>query len=371
MANLGDAYPSFQTIMQTNHGQMIINRKKWNRLILNVLKLFITGAIFYYIFDRYIQYNDLLAALKYVQPWMFFYLLIISLIFRYLNAYQIHYYFKKVFNSELGTNFVFKIQMITSFYGLVLPGDLAGGLITWYMISDKSGEKAASASVIIFLRLMSIITLIAFTAIGLVFEEKLIDVNLRVYITMLAGLFLLMFVPFVSSKAATIMKQFSRAIMQITPPANWRQKLVQLSNKLWDSVITCTNVDPGVMLWTISVSLLSYLLSILFTYLLMMMVGINLPFQVSVWLIGAINLVQLLPVSFAGLGVRDISIIYLLGKYYQVAPESSLILSTFFLAFSLIFTLMGGIAVWLQSSDHHEDERVGKSINLKGEKGMK
>jgi hypothetical protein len=330
----------------------MINQKKWKRLVLNVIKLLITGAIFYYIFDQYIQYKDFLTALKYIQPGMFIYLLLISLIFRYLNAHQIHYYFKKVFNSKLGTNFVFKVQLIASFYGLVLPGDLAGGLITWYMISDKSGEKAASASVIIFLRLMSIITLIAFTAVGLVFEEKLIDINLRRYIIILAVLFLLMFIPFVSSKAATIMKQFSRGIIQIIPAANWRQKLVHLNNKLWDSVITCTNVESGVILWTVSMSILCHLLLILFTYLLMIMVGINLPFQVSIWLLGAINLVQLLPVSFAGLGVRDISIIYLLGKYYHVAPASSLILSTFFLAFGLIFILMGGMAVWLKPSGY-------------------
>jgi len=331
--------------MPMNDGQININRKKRHRLIFNIIKLLITGAIFYYIFDKYIQYNDFLTALKYFQPWLFVYLLIIVFTCRYLNAYQIHYYFKKVFNSKLGTNFVFKAQQISAFYGLVLPGDLAGGLITWYMVSDKSGEKAASASVIISLRLMSIITLIAFTAVGLVFEKKLIDINLRVYIVILAVLFLLMFIPFVSLKTATIMKKFSRAILQITPVANWRHKLVYLSNKLWDSVITCTNVDPGVILWTVSMSILCHFLLILFAYLLMIMVGINLPFQVSVWLLGAINLVQLLPISFAGLGVRDISIIYLLGKYYQVAPESSLILSTLFLAFSLIFVLMGGMFV--------------------------
>ena len=91
--------------------------------------------------------------------------------------------------------------------------------------------------------------------------------------------------------------------------------------------------------------MLCHLFLILITYLLMIMVGINLPFQVSVWLLGAINLVQMLPISFAGLGVRDISIIYLLGKYYQVAPESSLILSTLFLAFNLIFILIGGMFV--------------------------
>lgn len=331
--------------MSLNDIQMKIDMKKRKRLILNVIKLFMTSIILYYIFDKYIQYNDFLTALKYVQPWMVFYLLITSLIFRYLNAYQIHYYFNKVFDSRLGTNFVFKAQLISSFYGLILPGDLAAGLITWYIISDKSGEKAASASVIIFLRLLSIITLVTFTAIGLVFEEKFNDINMRVYIIIPAVSFLLMFIPFVSSKAATIMKQFSHAIIQITPAANWRHKLVQLIDSLWDSVITCTNVNQGVLFWTLSISVLSYLFSILFTYLLMIMVGIHLPFQVSVWLLGIINLVQLLPVSFAGLGVRDISIIYLLDKYYQVAPESSLILSTFFLVFSLIFTLIGGMVV--------------------------
>ena len=357
---MGFLYPiKKSSTVSTNQTIAILNnnRSKWNSRILIIIKLIVTGSLLYYVFYRYININDFYTAFTNIRPELFFVLLGIIFANRYLFAYQTSYYFKKVFDIELGINFVFKAQLISSFYGLVLPGDLAGGLITWYLISDKSGEKAASASVIIFLRLMSIITLIAFTAIGLVFEEKLIDINLRVYIIILAVLFLLMFIPFVSSKAATIMKQFSRAIIQIIPVANWRHKLVQLSNKLWDSVITCTNVDPGVILWTVSMSMLCHLFLILFTYLLMIMVGIDLPFQVSVWLLGAIQLVQLLPVSFAGLGVRDISVIYLLGEYYQVVPESSMILSTCFLAFGLIFIVMGGMAAWLKSSGHHQMNR--------------
>ncbi len=332
-------------IMPDADGGIDARPKKRNRMLLNAFKLSISGAIFYYIFSRYIRCEDFIAAWRYVKPGMFIYLLLLSMVCRYLGAYQIHYYFKKVFNSSLGTHFVFKAQLITSFYGLVLPGDLAGGLITWYLISEKSGEKAASASVIVFLRLLSIITLIVFTAIGLVFEEKLIDLNLRVYVMIMALLFLLMFVPFVSSRAATAAKEFTRTIVRKTPHATWRNALDRLNSKLWDAVITCTRIDRGVMLWTLALSVLYHLSLILFAYMLMILVGISLPFQVSVWLLGAVNLVQMLPVSFAGLGVRDISIIYLLGKYYQVAPETSLVLSTFFLAFSLLFTLMGGLVV--------------------------
>ena len=336
--------------MPANSGRLDNREAKRRRWLLNAIKLTVSGGIFYYIFSRYIRYEDFMTALKYVQPGMFIYLLLLSLAGRYLSAYQIHYYFKKVFDNRLGTAFVFKAQLISSFYGLVLPGDLAGGVITWYMMAEKSGERTASASVIIFLRLLSIIALIAFSAVGLAFEERMLDPHLRAYMILLAILCLLIFVPFVSFRSANATKSIARAVLLKMPLPAWRDKLDRLNDRLWDSVIACTRVDPGVMLWTVVLSVLYHMLLILFAYVLMIMVGIHLPFQVSVWLLGVVNLVQMLPVSLMGMGVRDISIIYLLGRYYQVSPESSLILSTFFLGFSLIFVLMGGLAVLMGGS---------------------
>jgi hypothetical protein len=348
--------------MSMSDVQISNNRNKWNKRIFNIIKLIVTGSLLYYIFYRYININDLLTAFSNIRPELFFVLLILLFANRVLLAYQTSYYFKKIFDIDLGINFVFKVQMISSFFAFVLPGELAGGLISWYMVSEKSGKKVDSAVVIIFLRLLSIITMISFTAIGFVFEEKVESLGLQSYIFLIAVLSLLMFVPFVSSKAATAIKQFSLSIVQVTLLKKWRNNLVKLNNKLWDSVISCTNADQGSVLYTLSMTVMWYLLVILFFYLLMIMVGINLPFQVSVWLIGVITIVQYLPVSFAGLGVRDISIIYLLNEFYQVRPESSMILSTFFLAFSLIFVIMGGMATWLKLFGHHEKEH-GWQIN--------
>lgn len=349
-------------IMSTSDVQINNNRNKWKKRILSIIKLLVTGSLLYYIFYRYININDLLTAFSNIRSELFFVLLVLLFANRFLLAYQTSYYFRKIFNIDLGTNYIFKVQMISSFFAFVLPGELAGGLISWYMVSEKSGKKIDTAVVIIFLRLLSIITMIAFTAIGFVFEEKLKSLGLQAYIFLIAVLSLLMFVPFVSSRVAIAMKQFSLSIVQVTLLKRWRNNLVKLNNNLWDSVISCTNADRGSVLYTLSMTVMWYLLVILFFYLLMIMVGINLPFQVSVWLIGVITIVQYLPVSFAGLGVRDISIIYLLGEFYQVRPESSMILSTFFLAFSLIFVIMGGMATWLKSSGHHEKEH-GWQIN--------
>ncbi len=112
-------------VVPMNDGNIKKDSKKWHRTMLSVVKLLITCIILYYIFYHYVDFNDFLTAFKNIQLWLLFVLLVISLMFRYLNAYQVHYYFYKVFDSKLGTNFVFKVQLITSFYGLVIPGDLA------------------------------------------------------------------------------------------------------------------------------------------------------------------------------------------------------------------------------------------------------
>lgn len=316
--------------------------KRYRSLIFTLAKLLVTGLILFYIFYKYVNLNGFLMAFCQVQPWLFLVLLAFIVVNKSLIAFQTGYYFKKAFDITLGTNYIFKTQQISSFYGLILPGDLAGGLITWYYFSEKSGKKVDSATVIIFLRLLNIITVIAFATVGLVFEKKLISLGLQVYIIILAVVLLLMFIPFVSSKAAIVLKKVLDVIIKIVPVENWRNKIINLNDKLWDSVITCTKAATGVVFNTFLISVISQLIMIFFTNLLMIMVGIHLPFQVSVWLIGAITIVQLLPISFAGLGVRDISILFLLGKFYQVQPEKSMVLSTFFLVYGLIFILLGG-----------------------------
>jgi hypothetical protein len=322
--------------------------KKWRGWIISIVKFIVTSSLLYYVFFKYIDINELLSAFDNIHPEYFFLLLFVVVANRYVLAYQTSYFFKKIFQIDLGINFVFRVQMISSFFAFILPGELAGGLISWYMFADKSGKKNDSATVIIFLRLLSIITMVAFTAIGFIFEEKLEVLGLNIYISLVIFISLLMFVPFVSSRVAYAIKHFAQIIIQLIPYGKIRNKLLKFNEDIWESVVSCSNSGPALILYAISLSVVWYLLLIIFFYMLMIMVGINLPFQVSVWLIGVITIVQYLPVSFAGLGVRDISIIYLLDKFYQIRPESSMILSTFFLIFSLIFVLMGGVATWLK-----------------------
>ena len=162
------------------------NKSKRNKSIFSIIKLIVTVSLLYYVFYRYVNVNDFLTAFRNIRPGLFFVLLVIVFANRYLLAYQTSYYFKKIFDIDLGINFIFKVQMISSFFAFVLPGELAGGLVSWYMLSDKSGKKIDSAAVIIFLRLLSIITMIAFTAIGFVFEEKLESLGLQPYILLTA-----------------------------------------------------------------------------------------------------------------------------------------------------------------------------------------
>ena len=59
---------------------------------------------------------------------------------------------------------IFSLNMASSFYSLVMPSSLAGGMIRWYRLSSVDGERAQAFSIIIFERLCdNIIWLLLFT----------------------------------------------------------------------------------------------------------------------------------------------------------------------------------------------------------------
>jgi len=90
-------------------------------------------------------------------------------------------------------------------------------------------------------------------------------------------------------------------------------------------------------------------------------VGIHAPWHAVVRAVGLGGLVGLLPISIAGLGTRDATVVGYLG-FFQVPVEVSL---GFSLAFSLVFSLwvsaLGGVAQWIFAGrpaiGHDEESR--------------
>ena len=64
----------------------------------------------------------------------------------------------------LSTAAIVEINLISGFYALFLPGELAGGALRWYRMSRPSGQRAEALAAIGFARLVDTIGLVALGA---------------------------------------------------------------------------------------------------------------------------------------------------------------------------------------------------------------
>ena len=79
-------------------------------------------------------------------------------------------------------------------------------------------------------------------------------------------------------------------------------------------------------------------------YLALITVNIEVPILTATWLVALLTIITMLPITIAGIGVRDISLIFILNKFYAIPPESAVILSTLLLSIGMIFfgVILGG-----------------------------
>lgn len=95
--------------------------------------------------------------------------------------------------------------------------------------------------------------------------------------------------------------------------------------------------DKKKMLVTLSLTFGAHSFYIIGTYIIAKALNINLSYIEIYAIISTMTIVTLLPISFSGIGVRDVSLIYLLNNY-SVSYEQIVALSTLILVCSILST---------------------------------
>jgi uncharacterized protein (TIRG00374 family) len=93
---------------------------------------------------------------------------------------------------------------------------------------------------------------------------------------------------------------------------------------------------------------LSYFLFLLSSYLLMLALGMGLSFVIVAWVRSVVLLMAHLPISIAGLGVRELGFVAFLGLY-GVSPESALAYALVSFGLQLGLAMMGAVLELYQS----------------------
>jgi glycosyltransferase 2 family protein len=302
-----------------------------------LLRIFFTVVVLSLLITR-IDFASTMSSLRAVQPGYLLAALILYFAYRFLWGYLMSFALIPL-RLDFTILQLFKINLIAGFYAVVLPGTmLAGGAVSWYKLARPSGKPFEAGSLVVYFRLVHTLTLLAIGLVGMWFDSHLLpDLRLKAAI-LLVGVMLLL-LPFVSPAFTHLAEGMGRTVSRrLIIPGRLRDKGLAI----WGPLIALQALRGWTIVFVLGLSLVSNLLGILVWFVLARAVGIQLSIFVIGWIAALLFILQMIPVSVAGLGVREASLVLLLGRY-GVPEVQALGFSLAIFASMVLVAMVGGL----------------------------
>ncbi|RPI65547.1 MAG: UPF0104 family protein [Ignavibacteriales bacterium] len=260
--------------------------------------------------------------------------IIIYLSVIYLLAYNT-IYLTRVQKIAISTFQLIKINLVSSFYGLFLPGSISSSAVRWYKLS-KFGNKVDSVAVVLFGRFLETFMLIyigiIFLLPSLIVQEKYQFVLITVFaLSLLILSYVLLLYP-------PSLIFFEKTLKLFPFPALIKNFL----SKFFESMHKFQKLTLKENIKILSLLFCYHLITVLTFYLFARSLNINISFSDIAWIRSATVLLSMFPVSFAGLGIREGSLIFILG-IYKIPPGEAIAYSFLLFSLTILMSISGGL----------------------------
>ena len=258
-----------------------------------------------------IDWNNLFAIFDKLHINLYAASTLIALITSFFMAYKYHLLIKKT-SLNLPIISLIKINFISIYYAIFLPSALGIEVVRWYKITRNQNGRVLFLAVTMFERLTYLFILFCFSVIPLYGYAPASNVAfLRIKILPLVILFaILLFLGlayFFSSKFKCYVERFVIVIFKKTKN---KDRAISFLNKF--------NLPNQNYSQYLSVSLVSIIVQLLFLsriYFLFQAMSIPLGALNVFWMGSLVLLLQVLPISFAGIGIREGAYAYLFSLF--------------------------------------------------------
>lgn len=296
------------------------------------LRACVAFGILYYLFSK-IPLSIVMSSLSTAKLNYLVMAYIITLVMHLIAGYRL-----KFFTKNQGLQFsvfqAIEINMSAVFYGLFLPGgNLAGGAIRFYKLSGHGKNMAEALAALTLDRVIATLALcligILFWLINLPSESGYIVLSMTILLSGLALLNIFLFTErFQISSGITgkILAWIGRLFV-----------LVRLK-KLIETFSRFKSLTLKSLFFILALSLTSQLLGVLVFYQLALSLGMDVSFVAIAWIRCAVVLITMVPITIAGLGLREGSLIFLL-RPYGIPDDQAFALSI--LVFGITVLLIG------------------------------
>jgi uncharacterized membrane protein YbhN (UPF0104 family) len=278
-----------------------------------LLRVVASGALLLAVIAA-VPFEEVTTALRGAKPWLVvagFALLAPKLLMDGLRMLPL----LRAQGLRLGLGALVALNLATSFYALFLPGQLAAGAVRWYKLARIEGRPAAALAVVSFSRLIELeVTL----AVGLGFWA--LDPKARALHALpalIAGVALVgcLVVHLAFPTLAARWTHLSDGPRQI---AVLRRGLAAVM-----AAIACfRDISWRAQASTVGFSAITNALGIVTALLFAWAVGSEISVAALVWVRSLISVLLLLPVGWAGVGVREVSLALMLAPFGMPPAEA-------------------------------------------------
>jgi glycosyltransferase 2 family protein len=300
-------------------------------------RIVVSSAILALLFS-FIPFGDVVAALRGADP--LFVLLAFGLVpvTTAMSAAQL-----KVLTDQQGMPLSFseivQINLATHFYGIFVPGYLAGGLYRWHRMAQPANQPAQAFAAIAYNRWLETAVILV---LGLVFwtlgppPGAAAGVT-PVFIIAMAALALAYLMLFDPRLAAPL-----RARVGVGRAAPDAGRFRRAAVRALDATGSFGGMSARHTGLAVGLCVLRHLLGVVTFVWFAAAIGVELPFATAGWVQSALLLALMLPIAYAGLGVREAGLVVFLGLF-GVDSHDALAISFLLLARTLLGAGMGGI----------------------------
>ena len=235
------------------------------------------------------------------------------------------------------------VRFVSSAYGFVLPGTVAADGMRVYMLGKTEGKYSRYSAAVIVDKALGLITLLVLGVLGLLGTRSIESFALVIFFSVAA---LCLAAIFLVAKSPTSYNKISGILFGGQQKTSLAGKCFGFASRVLASLKEFAN-NVRVMLANLFFCVVFQICWALKGALLSHSVGAGFIFLDMLWIHVVLTLAFMLPLSFGGIGVREGTLIGLMGLI-GLEPEKALAISFGFLAMQLVHVLAGfGLEIYV------------------------
>lgn len=324
-----------------------------------LIRILITTGLLIWIF-RQIKIGQFVQAIKTARWQLLIAVWTITIVFFWIRSIKMQLILKKQ-DCRIGISTIFRASVVTSLYSMILPGLLSTGA-KWYILKKDSGKGSNVLSSMVYNQLSTLFVITVFGLVALMITNPVLilktEVNNWWLLPLICGIFLIVII------IITLLLLNSRTGDRIINCLSYFLKpfpitIHQKGRQILDQIATFQTAGAGFHLKIASITTIDTLIGGVIVYLLSARAAnVAVSVSVLVWLFAAISILGRIPISLANLGVREVTLVGLLG-IYGVEKSQALLMSMIIFSSLVLMAAIGAIyqIFWTVGSKKSNDNK--------------